>query len=890
MSSVGEASVLDGTLDSPEFDVVPWAREELTERELSELLETRERLQGETLELDNELQGMVYYNYSNYAEGTRLVGGLKEHVAQMTTDLRHLETSLERNKRFLHDTNEATKPNQSQVQSLVAITTTLNGVQLLLELPARLRKSIEDNELDVGIRLWEKGRGVLKRHMDVPSLSVIRAQCEPIVDEIESRLWGSVSSHNADTVRQSIKSLRMLGKTNKRMEVELRARVMGEVAKDLDAHPDAPVLAHEGTSLSSALVMLLQCLKAADVDHKHITNTAVEMLAPRLGLLAARTCREAVLQGTNSALEDAASAVTEDIAALAIEVEELGEEHSEHFVKECLMNHVATAVCGDVFDSFTSGTAVQRDEARRRVAKEALARAKVMYYLSLEECHKDAGLPMCGIDLLPVAVGLLRRHLQLEEQLACRAVRESVVLCVQGEEKALSSAVLSHVSRVVQRINESPFLDSMIAGVVVSHVQHVTQSVLEVLRNTLVDLPAYTRLFANVAHIADSLPSIGVKEAAATAWRATCLETLKQLCTADDIPDDADLAGTDLDATHLSDSFARQDDSYVLEPLAMRMAPTSWTRGALVGRWSLGNVFNGKRPDGSQDAVKVMALPAGTDQGKLLSIVNEISTLSKLRHTCVAATYGCALENDMGELCIFTELVTGSTLGALVRRAPTPWAEEKAIQYIKQVSSGLAFLHSRGVVHRDVKGDNVMVAVQTGNVKIIDIALAHAQDLSDQKGTALWMAPEVITGSDCTSMSDVWSLGILVCEVLGCGKTPWEPFATTSEALQTIGAWSQPLPPCIPKKLSSKAKDFLVCCLRPSRMKRWTAHALERHAWLQSRVSKSADCLRAKGCAVALTENPLSPKQPCELKVYTVLSSSALTAQASHVLLLPRSE
>eukprot|EP01061_Rhynchopus_euleeides_P013979 TRINITY_DN24261_c0_g1_i1.p1 TRINITY_DN24261_c0_g1~~TRINITY_DN24261_c0_g1_i1.p1 ORF type:complete len:273 (+),score=54.42 TRINITY_DN24261_c0_g1_i1:48-866(+) len=228
MSSVGEASVVhDDVLDTPDFNVAFWARDELQERELPQLLQKREKLQDETLQLDAELQGMVYYNYSNYAEGTRLVGGLNERVEEMNAELAKLQTSLERNQAFLAETNGATCGTQEKVKNLVAITATLNGVQQLLELPGRLMKSIRDKELDVGVRLWEKGRGMLKRHANVPSLAVIRGQCEPVVDEIEAMLWGSLSSRCGDTVRSSIKSLRTLGKTSRRMDVELRARIMG---------------------------------------------------------------------------------------------------------------------------------------------------------------------------------------------------------------------------------------------------------------------------------------------------------------------------------------------------------------------------------------------------------------------------------------------------------------------------------------------------------------------------------------------------------------------------------------------------------------------------------------------------------------------------------------
>lgn len=93
--------------------------------------------------------------------------------------------------------------------------------------------------------------------------------------------------------------------------------------------------------------------------------------------------------------------------------------------------------------------------------------------------------------------------------------------------------------------------------------------------------------------------------------------------------------------------------------------------------------------------------------------------------------------------------------------------------YMSQVLQGLLYLHEQGVIHRDIKGANILTT-KDGLVKLADFGVATKSNLGESSvvGTPYWMSPEVIQLSGATTASDIWSLGCTVIELLA-GKPPY---------------------------------------------------------------------------------------------------------------------
>ncbi|KAJ4022543.1 Protein kinase of the Mitotic Exit Network [Fusarium irregulare] len=152
--------------------------------------------------------------------------------------------------------------------------------------------------------------------------------------------------------------------------------------------------------------------------------------------------------------------------------------------------------------------------------------------------------------------------------------------------------------------------------------------------------------------------------------------------------------------------------------------------------------------------------------------------------------------------------------------------------YMTQVLQGLQYLHDQGVIHRDIKGANILTT-KDGTVKLADFGvststLAGGQDKEAQVvGTPYWMAPEIIQLSGASSASDIWSVGCTVIELLQ-GKPPYHNLAAMPALFAIVNDDHPPLP----EGISAAARDFLMQCFQKDPNLRVTARKLLRHAWI----------------------------------------------------------
>jgi serine/threonine-protein kinase len=212
--------------------------------------------------------------------------------------------------------------------------------------------------------------------------------------------------------------------------------------------------------------------------------------------------------------------------------------------------------------------------------------------------------------------------------------------------------------------------------------------------------------------------------------------------------------------------------------------------------------------------VALKALQARTGEGASRRLLHEAQVAARLNHPGIAAVHD-VIEED-GRPFIVMEYVEGRPLNAVAAEGPLP--VEKAIDIGIALAEAVAFAHSRGVVHRDIKPANV-VLTPAGSVKLLDLGVARIVERTVSRagpgdltstgmpfaGTLPYIAPEVLAGGSADAASDVYSLGVLLFEVLA-SRRPFEDRDAVALAM-AIGSGTPPrldtLRPEVPQSLAA---------------------------------------------------------------------------------------
>ncbi len=247
-----------------------------------------------------------------------------------------------------------------------------------------------------------------------------------------------------------------------------------------------------------------------------------------------------------------------------------------------------------------------------------------------------------------------------------------------------------------------------------------------------------------------------------------------------------------------------------LENLIGRTLNHRFVVGDKIGEGGFGAVFRGKQiATGREVALKILHPHNVSDETIVARFRREAEACSKLRDPHTVTTYDFD-ETPDGILYLAMELLRGQSLHQ-VQKAEGPLGYARVLKILDQVAASLSEAHRNGIVHRDMKPENVFIEARDGqdHVKVLDFGIAKV--VSDERqvpaltavgqtlGTLEFMSPEQLRGQKLDGRSDLYALGMMSYEML----TGILPFATAKSPIDIINFHMRHEPPA-PSKLSDK--------------------------------------------------------------------------------------
>ncbi|MEK6571810.1 MAG: protein kinase [Bacteroidota bacterium] len=265
-------------------------------------------------------------------------------------------------------------------------------------------------------------------------------------------------------------------------------------------------------------------------------------------------------------------------------------------------------------------------------------------------------------------------------------------------------------------------------------------------------------------------------------------------------------------------------------------------------------------------AVKFLPSHLSSSEENKARFIQEAKAVAALNHPHILGVY--EIDEQDGSVFLVMEYVEGKTLKSHITnlKFSTGIPVRQAIEWTMQVAEGLKVAHERNIVHRDIKPENIMLT-PTGDVKIMDFGLAKLKGgagltkTGTSLGTLSYMSPEQAEGISADQRSDIWSLGVVLFEML----TGDLPFKAEHEAalLYLIVNEEPPVPSALDRKIPSQVDSIVKKMVEKDRSRRYQSMeeviAATEHA--RKEIESAATAAKTKAIAVLPFENISSDKE-----------------------------